>query len=485
MKIKHVIWVLVLNVFLMLAMSVLLEYNDLSNRLQQLENNIQTCFETAVDTSMASEELFTEKFTQHIYSVSGSLNGGNNLSAASQIRVYRRNTWVTGNAYIMSFFYQDNGRFPNTQSEYNSYASSGYDDEDAVFERLFGKVGQVYNSSSLAWSSTNQSTKNQLVGVSSDRTPNAEFKAFYDSIGKTMLTTAPVKVKTGTGVGDFKVENRTFPTLTQMGLVLDNTINGTGNTYMSDNFCMSFHVGKKILGGVKSKYYLTPYSLGVTYVPTEVLKPLFLSHLEQQIRFTKIKGDSLQDATFSGDLGTANGCIPTSIYQAGASEPILHEYMVPGASYLGNTSYINDGYTEYDMDSVQVRVDYFNVNFYEEGNAKVVNKILGAVSGFNIDGSLKSSYDMKDIVHTLEASDTGKNYNGVGTGNRLVARVTVKMRVQIPYKSSILQWFAYMSSSHTSNNHFGIRGWNPAANNYDANSDGVWYQYTTYRAVSR
>lgn len=488
MRLKHILWVLVLNIFLMLSVSVLLEYNNLSQRLQKLENTISTSVETALDTSMASEELFSEKFSQKIYSVSGSLTGGSQLSASSKIRVFRNGGWVEGSSYIMSFFYNDYNRFPTSQSEYQNYADSNFPDEDSVYERLFGQVGQVYTSSSLEWSSTNRNTKSALMGVSSQRQPTSSFLEYYDMAGRMISTTAPVKHKTG---NTFEIVTRTYPTLAQMGLELENGTGGKSdfNTeaslYMSDNFCMSYHIGKKILGGtVQSKYYLTPYSLGVTYVPTEVFKPVFLANLEQMVRFTKIKSGDIQDTSFDGDLGTADGCIPTTIYDNGASEPIEHED-ISSSNYLSTTSYINDGMIEYNMDSAKVKVDYFKVDFYNEANYKIVNRLLGAVSGFNMDGSIKSSYDFSQIVRDYRDSDTGIAYNGEGNGERLVARVSVKIKVQIPYQSAILQWLAHMDSSHMTGNHYGIRGWDTLSSNYSTDEDGVWYQYTTYRAVSR
>lgn len=507
---------LVFNAFLLLAVNVLMEYNDLANRFQQVENTISTAVESAVDMSMASEEMFSSKFSEFVYSQSGSLNAGRELNTASQLRVFRRSggggsgEWISGNTYIMSFFFEDNGRFPISQYEYDNYASN-FNQIWSVYERLFGEAGECYTNGSLSWSSNNRNTEKLLQDVlpvskmnRSRLTATDTFKDFYQNIGYKVRTTAPVKVKNG---DSFKVVEKEFPTLAQMGLDLGvdkisgENYNLSSSNTVTDNFCMSVHAGKResASGYVvsKSAYFLTPYSLGVTYIPKNIVKPSFLANLEQIIRFSKIKTGDVQDASFAEDLSIADGCMESTVYD-NSVQPRAHSG-IEDSSYFGNsggTPYINDGYAEYNMDSVKVCIDYFDVDFGDSKNAVIVNRILGPTSAYEFNGAKKAGYDLSDITQKVKSTDTGAKYLGSGhvSSNRIVARITFKIKLQVPFKSGILQWARYLESKNNNfvfgepENHFGIRGLSEYTGEVDitdTEEDGIWYQYTTYRSVSR
>lgn len=507
MRIKHIIWTVVLNAFLMLFVSVMMEYNDLSNRLQQVENHITLAIESSVDASMASEEMFTEKFNENVYSQSGKLNTGASLNASSQIRIYRGGKWISGNAYAMALTYTKDGKFPSTES-YKANVMSSYNSVSSVYEKLFGVAGSYYNSSGLLWANRNRSIRKESGTINTSLDPTDEFLEFYKNVGYKIRSYQPIKVKNGdtfdTKDANEVTGNKGVPVLANMGLnlgadpITGETYNSPSTTVASDNFCQTIHQGKKIEStGVvkKSIYFLTPYSLGVTYIPKSVVKPMFLANLEQIVRFSKIKTGNIKDASFSSDYSIANGCIQSEVYD-GSNTPKEHSG-IQKSEYFGSDSdspYINDGYAEYNMDSVKVKVDYFAVDFGNKSNSDIVNKILGAVSAYDYSGKLKDGYDLGNIVDTFNSSDTGKQYLGSSkvSTNRIVARVTFKMKIQVPFKSGILQWSRYLESKLNKDggaeNHFGIRGLNPHSGKVvitDTDQDGVWFQYTTYRAVTR
>lgn len=496
----------IVNIFLMLFVNVLMEYNTLSNRLQQLENVVSTSVETAADLSMASEELFSEKFSKKVYSQSGSLTSNKLLAASAKVRFFRNGHWVTGNPYIMTFYKEDKGTLPDTQSAYDGYANSF--DEDDIFERLFGGVQSEYNSGNLTWANKNWNTKSESQQINSsnvggNRDPKSEFETFYNNIGCNIISYQNVKSKVN---DSFQIKKVAYPTLANMGLKLadgssaqrisrgdigdiKNNVNLVTSNYALDNWHMSAHVGKKVRGGtVTSKYYLTPYSLGVTYVPTNVFKTSLQAHLEQMVRFSKIKSGNISDTNMSantnwggdtpiGNMSTADGCIPTSIYNNGVYTPHV---------YSGD-SIVNDGYVEYDLDSIRVKVDYQLVDFYQSSNANgtIVNRLLGAKSGYNINGSLIHSYNKNQIINDLKNSDTSTGDKA--DGYRIVARISAKIKVHIPYQSSIMQWMSKLEAdaSGDTESHYGIRQWNQGSQNMVDNNDDLWYQYTTFRAISR
>ena len=82
----------------------------------------------------------------------------------------------------------------------------------------------------------------------------------------------------------------------------------------------------------------------------------------------------------------------------------------------------------------------------------------------------------------LKATDTSKRSNV--SGKRIVAKVTVKMKVHIPYESSVLTWLVSKYSTKPTD-HFDVKLWNPNSKSIVREHDGLWYQYSTYTAISR
>lgn len=516
MRLRNLLCVIVINIFLMLAVSVTGEYLTLSNRLQQLENTVSTSVETALDSSMASEELFSEKFGQMVLSSGGTLNSPDSFNASAQTRYYNKNTdeFVTGSVYVMSKYYEEYGYFPKRQSDYATYlAGIG---EDTIYKWLFGDGGDIIKSEydTLDWYRTNpstvQTTRNDAELRSGDRSRvNPDFAEFVKSIGCKMTTVMPLKVRDDVS---FELTDAYVPTLANMGLNFgtdaysNNKMKGSreaayrsilpvnqSRNYndagsglpMHDNFIMTKHVGKKSnnSGIETSRYYLTPYSLGVTYVPTKVYKPMFIANLQQTCLYNKLK-DSDSDVISTFDSGI--GCVSTSIYE-NSDVPLSH--------VDDDSNIVNDGYIEYDLSTVQCKVDYTMVDFYDDANKDIVTRILGSKASDTPEGTTaEAEATLEETVHELEASDTSTDiYNGLNSenyskGNRIVARVTTKVKVHIPYNSPILQWIDHLKG--LDNTHYGIKMFDPEGGvNGDGqmieDSDGIWYQYTTYRAISR
>ena len=130
MRVKWLLFTILLNIFLVLFASILVEYNHLAGRLQTMENSVSVALETAVDTSMMSEEFFSEGFTDRYYSHAMTTNAKDVMDANkidkkdrapsmdySKLFLYRGNQWIAGNTYVMSYYYQQHGKFPDTQLE--------------------------------------------------------------------------------------------------------------------------------------------------------------------------------------------------------------------------------------------------------------------------------------------------------------------------------------------------------------------------------
>lgn len=500
----NLLWVIIVNMFLLLLVSITMEYLDLTTRLQQLENTISTSVETAIDTSMASEEFFTEKFADKVYSQSGSLNKDTKTRAASKIRWYNKDThsWVTGMTYIMAGYYQENdGTFPESQIVYNGYEANKTDGK--IYYWLFQsnrklseaqEPGNDYNSSNLkSWSSLNDRTQSAVRSMglpsgSASRETSNSFYEYFNTVGKKITMKTAVKVR---NLSSFSIQTVEVPTLINMGLLLYDGTHGNPNyntvnsAIINDNFIQATHVGKRRgeTNDAYSKYYLTPYSLGVTYVPIKVFEPVLKSHLQQTALFNRLVFEgyaetdgTVTDADYSQKvLDGGIGCIETSIYPDGGDTPVEH-------ADTGN--YINDGDIEYDLDSIKIDVDYKAVDFYDENNADIITRVIGSKAS---EGSESQEETLKDTVRGLEESDTvNDNSKGSNPGERILARITVRIKVNIPYHSAILQWLDYLKGDAMQDvTHYGVKMWDPENGYMDEDSDGIWYQYTTYRAISR
>lgn len=679
MKVKWLLATILLNIFAVLFVSIIVEYNSLTTRFQGLENNISTALDTAVDTSMMSEEFFSDGFDERYYSYALTENASaakQDTSKAnvpsmsySKIFLYRGGKWIAGNTYVMSYAYQKNGTFPSTQEEIdairddfinaNSANYTGAEDTNegingraSVFSWLYGSVGQWYTSPELKkWSSTNKTTEaeykslgigfgdnNQLsandyegdedadgvytqgeqsllTSSSSDYkykavwnadegtkglTPTSDFSAFYNTIGQLPSSVSAVKARVKSGGNDtFKVVTVKYPTLWNMGLSFNGTQwfnkNNSTNTkkfsnysytykdpvsggdpvsytepneiptntsnLMSDNWCASYHVGKQktnksgTVTAKKSIYMFTPMSLGVTYVPLKVTKPVFLANLENILRLGRLKGVGVQNFTDSNKeaLEGANNHLETFVYPISNSMDadanfqseddvdsdeaanidsdrthVAHDTEEDTTYIEGKTDYLTDGQIEYDMTSAKFKVDYFWVDFSNPDNYDIVNRCIGAKPYTGNTSSLKDSVKAlkgTSVGGNVGGTDTSYNYYGrwdeyaardnADRNYRVVAKITVRMRIQVPYQAPIMQWGRYLYdtiSGNSSHEHFGIkqiyRGDDPnyigdeSADDEDITdgdhsetssseitinneADGLWYQYTTYRAISR
>ena len=508
MKVRKLFIVIIINIFLMFLLSLVNEYIDFRYTVQQLNATVNISVNAALDTSMLSEEFFSDDYTTVTDSITSKAvakigSGDDTRNLYNTTSIFRNNQWVTGNAYIFSMYYDKKGHFPTSQQDYNNFAGSGENGitPNDIYGYLFGGVlndknggreifgynkdGSDMNNNALNWAFNSSGS---YVASTSLRTPSADFKAFYDAAGKQITTTGFVKEKVSDGEGGFtySIKNDVeYPVLAKMGLKLD-SLNEVTSTETDESFVSLLKDGHFIEGTNKpTKYYLTPYSLGVTYVPVNVYKATFMTNLENYARFNKCKedtsGDSIKEA-----YAKADGCISTEVYDGGTDAMGRHvggstsqNHKEGGRSkdaYINNTyGIINDGNVEYDMTSIQTRVDYFVVDFYDDKNWKIVNEIMGSTPG----------EDPKTLPSRLKATDTAQGSAGSNPGNRVVAKVTTKLKIHIPYKSGILQWFVQLTSEDKSEEHYDVALWDEANGDIVEDSNGVWYVNTTFKAVSR
>lgn len=505
MRWKTMLMTIVLNIFLMLSATILFEYVDLSERFISIEDTVQEALDSAIESSVGSEELFSAEYQAKLSSF-----GITTSKASTEVRTL---LWVDSekkfykvNTYLLAYFYNVNGRLPQNSGDINvlnSYGRSGTLNGQTgfIYEWLYGEQKTDYLNSALTWANRSPSRRSEYNSIGNGgRTgsANSSFREFYNSVGKYQQTAGYLKQRVGT-ISSFTLTPLVYPTLMNMGYswMSNGTVDytRTGSNVTHDNFTSTFHVGKAINGQAHTIYYLTPASLGVTYIPVEVLKPAFVVNLDTVARLNYIGG-----ASTSGHVGEnaadASHCVETSVYDGGS-----HKTHTPSTS---SEDIVTDGLVEFDLSTAKVKVDYFYVDFNSPSLARsnretIIAKVNGAVQSYNANGTaqltetasksktldafLSSSNDTLTLVNTFGNQSIVDKYNTVRHG-RIVARVSVKVKVHVPYKSSMLQWMCENFRTGT-NHHYDIKLWDETGKKANTSSDGIWYQYTTYYCTSR
>lgn len=573
MRVKSMLIFIVLNIFLMLFSSVMFEYIDLEDRLNNITTVINDAGDAAVKVSTASEELFTAGYVEHETSY-GIVNTtcpihqhvGDGTKVATNILLFDEG----GNAhqvntYALAYYYCSTGQIPKTSGDFNNVQRIGQDmSTEDVYRFLYGESGTDYKNASLSWATRNSSIlkifQNENVGVTSRRMNTSEnnaagalggislkgeynymndFQSYVEKIFESVYTTNIIKEKSSDANSNYTMNFYCYPVLLNMGLKMRgyspsleilnaenkneklsgkdwNHLLDVGSNLTNDYFTSSFHFGKTrqfgvgqsssatgISNGMYSKYFLTPNTLGVTYVPLSVVKPNFIGLVRTKVQLNKVSGGKIEDTNdFKKVIKETKGCVDTTIYETshGVVGNVSQKHTVDA-----NEDIVNDGDIEYDLNSIKVKVDYFDCDFYNDDKIdSVINRIEGAVPNWvgsdgsnygKAEGLFDSQHQNLDALRQkLLATDSKQHVvydkdGNDGRGKRVVARVTFRMKVHIPYHSSILQWMCHKDNNSA---HFDIRQYayddiNTQEKGGHAVMDksGVWYQYTTYYSVTR
>lgn len=520
MRWKSMFITIVLNIFVMLAVSVLFEYINLSERFISLEDSVQEALDSAIDASTKSEEFFSAQYQQKLTSVGTTRASANTNINSSEVRTL---LWLDDskkfykvNSYLLAYYYFENDKLPETEGDINVLNNYGCGSnilgEDStenvlngqtgfIYEWLYGAQGSDYNNPSLEWADRNPSKRAEYESLDIERPVGASgasenFYEYYKNVGRYQLTTGYLKQKDNDG---YNLVVKNYPTLMNMGYEFmsdfDDTMDYTSiNSHISnDNFVTTYHIGKSLNGNFSTYYYLTPASLGVTYVPVEVLKPIFVANLDTVVRLNYIGGASTSGHT-GNNIANASHCVATDIYDSETGH-VEHD--------SDNEDIVTDGLVEFDLNSAQVKVDYFQLNFDDNNvnhtdRATIISKINGAVQAYSggiatrrgsecRDDTLSAFTDISNdsSINTKDLDSSRKYFESYDKvrNSRIIARVSVKIKVHVPYKSAILQWMCNLLN--TSTKHFDIKMWDKDSGSVIEDSDGVWYQYTTYYCTSR
>jgi hypothetical protein len=518
----------------MLFATVMLEYLSLSDRFISLEDVMTLAVDSALNESTGSEEMFSDKFQAQMSSrASGVGETAKNAYSSALVYNYKTGTFDNVNVYKLARYFEDN---KDNSSSWNTIdvdavnnefsGDSGGDESKAIFEWVFGKAGSDYGKTEWADTNTTKEEEYSEMGVTSDRGMTEDFKNFFNSIGYKQYTVGYVKERKTTSTGTrYKLTLKAYPALFNMGFSDMSGVGGLSYTQannsdkiVSDNFTSSCHVGKSYraennksgtttysFSQSNTLYYLTPASLGVTYVPTKVFKAAVISNINSYARLKSISGASTSDnnkvaSKESFDLST--GCIPTQIYEDNGKTQVEHK---------SEGSIVNDGNVEYDLSTVKVKVDYFFIDFgsNSSNNATIISRLTGQLAastnesgeytGDTIDkpGAALKQVDLRTrTLVQFKNNDTAGNVSSGYSGSsdywdlykdyaykRIVAKVSVKVKVHIPYQSAIIQWAC--KRFQTDPSHYSVKLYDAKTGKMSEEDDGTWYQYTTYFMQSR
>lgn len=418
-KARHILSVILLNFALFCLFSVYQEFNLVDDKITNLEYTVSNAVDSAVQLSMVSEELFGSDTSW----ATGKVSSKN--ANVPKLEYYTGSRWVKNDLYATSMYFSStNGgtafsKFPATTISKSS--------ED------------VYN-----WLYTN----------------STNFKTFYSSVGKYITT--PMYVKSGSSTsygGNYNLVSTNVPVLDQMGM-----FSGTLATN-SDSFRSVMKTGKQLQRvssgsysyslptstSSKSRYLLTPTSLGITYLDPRVLKPAVIAHLETGLRY----GKGENGATESVGVIPANIRIPAG----GVYKPAIKT----------GQAIMNNGVIEIDMSTVKVSVTFALVDAYIRNNAELMSLVTGATGGYRNE--------------ILRGSDTSTSVTG-DAGKRIVAKVVTTMDVYVPYTTPVMQWVRYIGRLDAYD-HLSIRGLNSSNNFASTSSSSMKYTYTTYVSIER
>lgn len=553
MKIRHLISLCLINIFLLFAVSIITEYIELRRTLQSVKATVALSSDMAVVTATRSEEFFSTEYANLLASGGGSLDttissvsigsglgNGGDRQLVSTINLWDGNSWGTYNAYILAMAYEKNGNsIFNIKPVYDGILASGVTMED-IYTYLFGVdngSGSTFSSSdtealfgsngmgndipspTIAWASLRSDTGAGKSVGSNLRNPSSSFQEFYDTVGKDVVALSTLKYKSDTAGSDFgfktdlygNVRSELVPALSKMGLQLSpnnklgtnfGTVNHAGAVGVEDNFFALVHYGYYKAPGAAAtavpqatSYVLTPYSLGVTYIPPYVYKATFEANLANMIRFNKTKTSDVA-TQFTDSYNAAMGCISTNVYDGGTDAQGRHVSSAAAYEHENHADahIMNDGNVEYDFDSIQCKIDYTTINIYDPAYSKTVARLFGGIPGKTENEFLPELCDdLKGTDNLMAQTGIGGSYSYLTDadkkklGNRVVAKITTKVKLHIPYKSPVLQWFAHLdpAANAVGENHLDIPSWDPTTDSIVTDDSGVWYVYTTYAAISR
>jgi hypothetical protein len=473
--------IILFNLALILLVSFVTELIYLDKAITSINQTVPTAIESALTASMESEEMFYYGDNGSWKDKDSSDRISSNNSNANVLAYYKNNSWVTTDLYRLAMIMDKQGlKTLPTASQISSFSLGTNDTECMlkVYDWLFGK-GTYTSGTSLSTeantriqnyvnfvTSNGGTIKNQMFLYQEDADGYVDTMGFFgnaysdgtsDSLDKGYMVEAIYQM--GYNFGTASGINSDFHTTGKWTNSALQTPLKQGKTMV-----LSTAGGDEVTYG--ANYLLTPYSLGYTYLDDRVVKPAIMANL------TSLMQLQLYANNDSTSVSQGDGAIEHTAYFAADTDKTVGagallrrtgtKTQVKTEDVTDNGT-VNNGEFEFiaNTDNIDVKIEYTVINMYDEKNEALVNAVEGYLpADYDTNAKTNTGIDADTMAEFLSKTDTKQWYDidqysvfknvtsSVKThtddelsGNRVVAKVTTTLQLDIPYKNSFMTWF--------------------------------------------
>lgn len=428
LKAKNIIIIFILNYLILLLLSSFLEAVFIGSKAQEVQLLMRTAADMALEQVQATDDFFTT-------------GGGYIMDTSTGTTLRTDVTPYQMKAPTISGVYKDFNMFE---------AVTGTNDIDQIFAKVYGN-GKVQK---FIQDNPNVLTVDFTAGYS-----------YTETIGD------------GTSIDDQLLTMRTdwykIPNLANMGVAITGSEIKTNSVFKMDGNLLAdteilntlwtmYDLEKTAkemdLNGTDIKYYLTPISLGVTYINEELLQAFFMNNLELLMRskYSNRDGYNLNDEL--------NGA---GVFKGAFYSELTDTDSVKNLNPINNGSFTllrgerlegtDPEVTLYK--GIMPKIEYVVIDSYDDGANDLLQQIYGAKFSKQ---SSNSMYADKPVTGSLLKSMNEEYINNMksmtGTTKSsiydhkpiVVAKVTFYANFVVPYSTpSIREMRGRVNSSNT------------------------------------
>lgn len=419
MKVKNILIIFMLNYLVMLLVCCFIELMFISNNAQQVQMLVTTAADMALEQVQAVDDFFTS---------------GNGYLLT--------NTEGLDNPYKVKVINKSNSKFIETNI-FEAYA--GTNDFEEIYKKVYNYSGTngirdfIKNAHGDISDITFLAMDYNVLETPSVNNMETNIRLEYDWYR--------VPVLAQLGAKDI------YDTDTLIKKIYDLSYNEIHDENVVSHLWQSYDLlqpKREIwVNGEKSRYYLTPLSLGVTYINEELVQVLFMNNLDLLMR-SKYGDNDLTKSEFG------NGVLKTSVYSDLVDTDTLKSVnpinngsftLLRGEALdlegLGNSINLYKG--------IAPEIEYYVVDMYDSKYDEILQAVLGPklsneVSNGSTNTKVLSGDALKrndsatiDYLTTMTGSNIGTERYLFEKKPFVVAKVTFKAEFIIPYNTPMVR----------------------------------------------
>lgn len=385
LKAKNIIVLLVVNYCIMLGVSAVGELLFLADKAQHIQNLIRTAGDMALEQTQVTDDFFITSSNPATppYKMSFPSSDGNGYKKLSMYDgIYNKSETIASN-------------------------------REAIFKKLYD---------------------------------TADFKEFSKKLGE---------IRTSVRYWDATESNLvwyTVPRLAEMGTnILPDSVNTKGVKYngatvnqsVADKLFANYYMNSYKKQNGLSEYYVTPISLGVTYLNDELLGTLFMNNMDLLMR-TKYASKGINLNTEDGGKGLYKG----SFYADTITNDLdMYNPINDGTfTLLRGTESTDSNSSVSTFVGTKPKIEYKVIDMYDSANDVILTSLFGAnkTDSSGIKYSSKAAYLKALDKYRLDPS-TGAPYT---TKPIVVAKVTFYADIVVPYTTPMILDFKKDEDGH-------------------------------------